>query len=181
MKKSKSRIKLTTGELIFSIFNYIFLTLFVLICTYPFYFVFINCIGSQREIAQGIIFWPKVLDFSTYKELLTSPSIPSAFFISVSRSLVSTTMCVLFTSLFAYLVTQKDMFARKFVYRFTIITMYVSGGLIPWFLTMKAYHLQDTFLLYVLPGIINAFYLILVKTYIESIPSSLEEAAAIDG
>ena len=73
------------------------------------------------------------------------------------------------------------MFGRVFVYRFSIITMYVSGGLIPWYLTMKAYHLQNNFLLYVLPGFINVFYVILVKTYIESIPSSMEESASIDG
>jgi len=81
----------------------------------------------------------------------------------------------------AYLITQKEMLFRRFVYRFYIITMYMGAGLIPYYITMKAYKLQDSFLLYIIPGAINAFYLILIKTYIEQLPDSLEEAAKIDG
>ena len=85
------------------------------------------------------------------------------------------------SSLFAYLVTKKDMIGRKFVYRFVVITMYLSAGLVPYYITMKAYHLNNTFWLYIIPGIVNAYYVILIKTFIEQIPQSLQESAELDG
>ena len=73
------------------------------------------------------------------------------------------------------------MFARKFIYRFVILTMYLNAGLSPWYITMKAYRLQNNFLLYVVPGIVTAYYVILIKTYMEQLPKELEESAQIDG
>lgn len=70
---------------------------------------------------------------------------------------------------------------RKLVYRFIIITMYLSAGLVPWYLVMKAYGFQNSFLLYIIPGAINAYYMILIKTFIEQIPESMEESAEIEG
>jgi len=181
MLKSKSAINQSIGERIFSCFNYIFLTLIMFICIYPFYYVFINSIADSNEANQGVLFWPKHVVFVTYTQMFSNGNIPHAFFISVSRSVVTTILVCIFTSMLAYLVTQKEMFGRRFVYRFIIITMYIGAGLIPWYLTMKMYHLDDTFLLYVLPYCLNAYFMILIKTFIESIPSSLEESASIDG
>ena len=73
------------------------------------------------------------------------------------------------------------MIGRRFVYRFVVLTMYLNAGLIPWYMTMKAYGLQNNFLLYILPGLVTAYYVILIKTYIESLPRELEESALIDG
>ena len=85
------------------------------------------------------------------------------------------------SSFFAYLVTNQKMFGRKFVYRFVILTMYINAGLIPWYMTMRLYGLQNSFLLYVVPGIVTAYYVILIKTYMEQLPKELEESAKIDG
>jgi putative aldouronate transport system permease protein len=70
---------------------------------------------------------------------------------------------------------------RKFFYRFTVISMYINAGLIPWYLTMRSLGLRDSFLVYVIPGAVSAYSLVLIKTYIESIAPSLEESAMIDG
>jgi len=107
--------------------------------------------------------------------------ISGAFLVSAARTVLGTGITVIATSFLAYLVTKEEMFARKFIYRFIIITMYLNAGLIPWYLTMKEYGLKNNFLLYVLPGAVSAYYMILVKTYIESLPPSLEESAKIDG
>ena len=77
--------------------------------------------------------------------------------------------------------TQQKMWARKFWYRFTIITMYFNAGLIPWYITMRNLHLTNNFLAYILPAIVQPFNIILVKTYMESISPALQEAAEIDG
>lgn len=95
--------------------------------------------------------------------------------------MIHTVLCLVGSSLFAYLVTQRDMIGRKFVYRFVVITMYLGAGLVPYYITMRTYHLNNSFFLYIIPGIINAYYVILIKTFIEQIPDSLEESARMDG
>ena len=80
-----------------------------------------------------------------------------------------------------YLVTQQEMWGRKVWYRFIVITMYFNAGLIPWFLNMQMLGLTNTYWAYIIPGIVAPYNIILVKTYIESIPNELEESAKIDG
>jgi len=80
-----------------------------------------------------------------------------------------------------FLVTKKEMWGRSFWYRFIIVTMYFNAGLIPWYLNMSMLGLTDNFLGYIIPGIVAPYNIILVKTYIESIPAELEESAYIDG
>ena len=79
------------------------------------------------------------------------------------------------------LVTKQEMWHRKLCYRFMIVTMYFSAGLIPWFTTMQMLGLTNTFWAYIIPGIVSVYNIIMVKTYIESIPAELEESASIDG
>ena len=167
---------------IFAIVKCVVLTLFVAICIYPFYYVIIYSVSDPREVTRsGVWFWPKGFNIVTYKNLLTRGDILPAFGISAARTAAGTALSVICTSVLAFLVTRKELLCRKFVYRFALVTMYVSGGLIPWYLTMKAYGLQNNFLLYIVPGAVNAYHMILVKTFIEQQPASLEEAAMIEG
>ena len=73
------------------------------------------------------------------------------------------------------------MWKRKLWYRFVILTMYFNAGIIPWYITMKNLHLTNNFLAYVLPALVSPFNIILVKTYVESTPKELQDAAEIDG
>jgi putative aldouronate transport system permease protein len=141
----------------------------------------IYSLSDPSQVAKGVFFFPLGFDSSSYTRLLLQGDLTNAYFISIARTVSGTLICIFSTSLLAYLVTKKQMFLRKFVYRFVIITMYMNAGLIPWYVTLKSYGLRDSFLLYILPGAVNAFYLILVKTYIEQLPASLEESAEIDG
>lgn len=178
---AKHKIKISFGEKVLKVLNYLFVSIFTLLCIYPFYYVIIYSISNASEAANGIYFLPKQLDFSTYRSIFSRDDLLNAFFISFTRTAIGTLLCVIVTSMFAYLVTREEMLFRKFVYRTVIITMYMSAGLVPWYLTMRAYGLKNSFFLYILPGTVNAFYLILVKTYIEQLPHSLEESAALDG
>ena len=174
---SKFNSKWETG---LDVINYIILFLFAFICIYPFYFVLIGSMSSGPA-ARTAFFWPANFTLSTYEQLLMDAAIYRAFFISFARTVIGTALTVFFTAMLAHLLTKQKMYFRKAIYRFFIITMYFHAGLIPWYLTMQAYGLQNSFLLYVIPGTVNVFFLILVKTYIESIPASLEESAEIDG
>ena len=88
---------------------------------------------------------------------------------------------VLASAFVGYLVTKKEMWGRKFFYRFLVITMYFNAGLIPWYLNMQMLGLTNSFAAYIIPGIVAPYNIILVKTYIESIPGELEESAFMDG
>lgn len=178
---STNYIKSTLGEKIFTIFNHIIMILYTLICVYPFYYILIYSLSDVSEAAKGVYLFPKGFNLSSYAKILSKGDIGRAYFVSVARTVIGTSLCVLSSSIFAYLVTKKEMLFRKFAYRFIIVTMYMSAGLIPWYITLKTYGLRDNFLVYVLPGAVNAFYIILVKTYIEQLPSSLEESASLDG
>ena len=94
---------------------------------------------------------------------------------------IGTALMVAATGLIGYLVTKKEMWHRKFWYRFIVITMYFNAGLIPWYMNMSMLGLTGTFAAYIIPGIVAPYNIILVKTYIESIPAELEESAFMDG
>lgn len=155
--------------------------LFMILCIYPFYYVIIYSISDPNQAASGLVLLPKGFSLETFKGIFMLNDIPGAFLISVARSLIGTVFTIAGSSFFAYLVTNQKMFARRFLYRFVILTMYLNAGLIPWYMTMKAYGLRNSFWLYVVPGIVTAYYVILIKTYMEQLPKELEESAKIDG
>ena len=183
MNKGKTeKIKKSYSDRVFDIVNIIIMLALLVIFLWPLWFVVIASFSNPNEVWNGnVILLPKGFTFSIYQRIFEKTNFGHAFLISASRTVINTGLCILGSSLFAYLVTKEDMIGRKFVYRFVVITMYIGAGLIPYYITMKAYHLKDTYFLYIIPGIINAFYVILIKTFIEQIPPSLEESAEMDG
>ncbi|MCL2377663.1 MAG: carbohydrate ABC transporter permease [Defluviitaleaceae bacterium] len=173
--------KKSIGERVFIAFNYLFFLLMVFICLYPFWYIFVYSLSAPMAALSGINFLPREFTLSNYGDVFTVPGIGRAAMISVLRTVTGTILMVTMCSFFAYLMTKQRMYFRTAIYRFTIITMYFNAGLIPWFMTMRAYGLNNNFLVYILPGALSAFNVILVKTFIEQLPPSLEEAAFIDG
>jgi putative aldouronate transport system permease protein len=181
MKKKRRREIKSPGDMVFDVLNYTVFGLFALLCVFPFYYIFINTISDNRLVSAGLIrFVPRGIHFRNYIDVLKLSTIPNAAFISVSRTVLSTVFMTCGTSWMAYVVSRRELWHRKFVYRYYIATMYVSAGLIPSFLLMKSLGLTNNYLAYVL-GFVSAYNMILIKTYIESIPASLEESAEIDG
>lgn len=156
--------------------------LFTLLCIYPFYYLLINSI-SANDISQAgkVIFYPREIHFSNFVEVLQLPGLWHSAYISLMRTVLGTIATVLGSSFLGFMFTQEKMWARRFWYRYTIITMYISAGLIPWFITMNNLGLTNNFWAYVIPAIVSPFNIILVKTYIESTPYELQEAADLDG
>ena len=170
------------GDIIFNILNYVWFTLFTIICAYPFYYLIINSISANNLSANGfIVFLPKEIHIENYKEVLKLTGLTTAAIISVARTIIGTLLTVIASAFLGFMFTQEKMWARKFWYRFVVITMYFNAGLIPMFITMKNLHLTNTFWVYIIPAIVQPFNIILVKTFVESMPKSLQEAAEIDG
>jgi ABC-type glycerol-3-phosphate transport system permease component len=169
------------ADIIFDIFIYVFFISFTVMCIFPLYYVFINTISNNELVSQGrILFLPKGIHLANYIKVMQLNALPQALFVSVSRTVIGTFLSVICTSFVAYILTKKVLWHRKLIYRFFIVTMYFNAGLIPVYLTMRFLHLYNNFFVYII-GVISVFNVILVKTYIESIPESIEESAAIDG
>jgi putative aldouronate transport system permease protein len=174
--------KRSVGDYIFNILNYSVYILFTLLCVFPFYYLFINTISKNELVQRGLInFYPVGLHIDNYLKLSNVNDLSAAFLVSVSRTVIATILAVLASGFVGYLMTKKELWHRKLWYRFIVVTMYFNAGLIPWFTNMQMLGLTNNYLAYILPGIVGAFNIIMVKTYIESIPKELEESAEIDG
>ncbi len=181
-KTHKKRFRTRPGDVIFNILNYLVFTLFTIACIFPFYYLFINTISDNDLVIKGLInFVPKGIHLDNYKSLLNVSDLSNAFIVSIARTFLGTALMVAASGFVGYLVTKQEMWGRKFWYRFLVVTMYFNAGLIPWFLNMQMLGLTNTFWAYIIPGIVAPYNIILVKTYIESIPAELEESAEIDG
>ena len=175
-KTHKRKYRLTPGDVVFNILDYGIFGLFTITCIFPFYYIFINTISSQR-----VTLYPIGFTLENYATMLRNSDIFTSFGISLARTLIGTALMVLATGFIGYLVTKKEMWHRKIWYRFLVITMYFNAGIIPWFMNMSMLGLTGNFWAYIIPGIVAPYNIILVKTYIESIPAELEESAFMDG
>lgn len=174
--------KLTAGDVAFNSVNYVFFALMLFLCAYPFYYLIINSISANDLAAAGAVrLWPEGIHFANYEQVFKISGLPRAALVSVGRTVLGTVATVLASAFLGFMFTQRRLWARKFWYRFTIITMYFSAGLIPLYIIMKTLGLTNSFWVYILPWIVQPFYIILVKTYVESMPESLQEAAELDG
>ncbi|OWR30879.1 ABC transporter permease [Saccharibacillus sp. O23] len=181
LKPERTRRHIDWKDVAFTVFNYTFLSLLVIVTIYPFYYIFIYSISDSIEAQKGVYLWPAGFSLEAYKTTVQLPGIADAAIVTLGRTILGTIITVLSCSFFAYLITKNELPFRRFIYRFVLITMYFNAGFIPWYLTMKTYGLQNNFLLYILPTAISGFNIILIKTFIEQLPPSLEESAKIDG
>jgi len=180
--KKPSGFKLTKKDIVFYIVVYSIFTIFTLICIYPFWYLFINTISSNDLVRTGdIIFMPQGIHLKNYIQVFQLKGLWQAFMISIGRTVIGTFLTVFASAFVGYLVTKQEMWGRKFWYRFIIITMFFNAGIIPWYMTMFNLKLTNNFLAYIVPCIVSPFFILLVKTFIESIPPAMEEAAIMDG
>lgn len=169
-------------ELIYHIFAYILFGIIAFACIYPFYYLLICTISNNKLVDLGkIIFLPKGIHFNNYIKIFQTNNLWNATRISLLRVLIGTGLQLLVTSYMAYFFTKQNMWKRKFWYRMVVATMYFSAGMIPGYLNAKMLGLVNTFWIYVIPGMLNVYNMILIKTSIEALPPDLEESAYLDG
>jgi putative aldouronate transport system permease protein len=179
--RPRRKRRFSIGTVTFHTFNYVFFFLFTLLCIYPFYYIFINTISDNQLTARGLVtLYPMGIHFDNYVQVMKIPDLTTAALVSVGRTAIGTLLTVFASAFVSYLVTKQKMWLRSFWYRFIVITMYFNAGIIPWYILMMNLKLTNNFLAYILPAIISPFCMVLVKTYIESIPEALEESAQID-
>lgn len=183
MKKTK-KVKYKAGFLdrLISVITYVVYAFFAFVCAYPFYYIFINSISANNLSERGkILFLPKEVHLNNYAQVLKIPDLFRALEVSVARTVVGTAFTVVIAAFLGYMFTRETMWKRKFWYRMVAATMYFNAGIIPWFITMNNLGLRNNFWAYIFPVAVQPFYVILCKTFVESVPRELQDAAEIDG
>ncbi len=169
-------------DIILDAFIYLALVFLIVITLYPFLNTLaISFNDGMDSLKGGIYLWPRKFTAFNYKTMLTRTQTFHAAGVSVARTVLTTVFGTFLTAMLAYVVSRKDFVLRKFISFIYVLTMYVSGGLIPTYFLYQKLGLTNNFWVYVLPGLVHAFNLIIIRTYIQGLPESLVESAKIDG
>lgn len=166
----------------FNIIFYFLFTVFALICAYPFYYLLIATVSDTNMVDTGrVVLFPIGLTFKNYRTIFGVQNLLHAAEITVLRTVLGTALSLFCTSYMAYFFTKREMWGHKFWYRMVIATMYFSAGLIPSYLNNRMLGLINSFWIYIIPGLISTYNMILIKTSMEALPAELEESAYLDG
>ena len=161
---------------------YLFCTFVLFATLYPFYYILIISFNEGLDAQLGGIYWlPRAFTLENFEQFFTDERWLVGLRNSVLRTIIGTTIGVLFTSIVAYGLSFKNLVGRKFYLLFFIFSMYFSGGIIPYFALLRGMGLLNTFAVYVIPGAVSVFFLLIGLSFFSSIPASLRESAKIDG
>lgn len=176
-------IRLSTSRKIFIKFLYAFFILIAIITFYPFWYTLVASIIPFNEFAKSLfLIFPKEISLNGYATIFQKGSeIIRSTLVSLFSVIVGTTISVLASVLAGYVISRKDLPGRGIIMNTILITMLFSGGLIPLYLTLSKYSLIDSLWVYIFPGLINTFYVLIIKTHFQSLPTSLLESAQLDG
>ncbi|MCI3919948.1 carbohydrate ABC transporter permease [Paenibacillus sp. TRM 82003] len=158
-------------------------TLFVMVATlYPFLNVLaISLNDSTDSVRGGITIFPREFTLENYKVIFGYETLLTGFKISLLRTIVGTVLGLVSASMLAYTLSRPDFQGRRFISVFLALTMYVSGGLIPGYMLMRDLGLIGTFAVYVLPGLVTAFNVFVIRSFMDGLPFALQESAKLDG
>jgi putative aldouronate transport system permease protein len=180
--KTKKTYKISAGSRAADFVMYALAVLVVFITLYPMYYVLILSISSPRyALSMEVYFLPRGFDLNSYLVLIKNTKIWRAFFNTVVYVIVGTGLALITSAISAFPLTYKGLPGRKYVVNFMLITMFVSGGLIPTFLLVMRLGMYDSPLALIIPGCFSVWNIILVKSYFSSVPEALRESARIDG
>ncbi len=181
-RKPRGRKRRTLEDIILDGVNYFLLTLVLVITLYPFYYVLIMSFNEGVDAMRGgIYFFPRAFTLENYASFLKDPQWLSAILVTTARTVIGTVLTVLVTCLVAYGLSFKDLVNRKFYLLLLIISMYFSGGLIPYYVVLKFLGLINNFWVYIIPGLLNLFFVLVAISFFQEIPKELRESGVLDG
>lgn len=177
------KIKSTTSDKVFTVFNTIIMVLFVVITLYPVLNTLAVAFNDGTDALRGgIHIWPRMWTMNNFTTVLQKENLLTGAKISVLRTVLGTLFSLFLNAVLAFIISRKEFVFQRSLSLFWVITMYVNGGLIPVFLLYKALGLTNSFWVYVIPGAISCYNMLVIRTYMNnSIPNSLVESAQIDG
>ena len=167
----------------FDLFLYLFFGGVIVATLYPFLNVLAISLNDSMDTVRGMNFIiPRKFTLANYKKLFAEEELLKPFIISVSRTVIGTVTNLIATAMIAYIFSRRDFYFNKLFTIIFIITMYVGGGLVPDYLLIgRTLKLTNNFLVYILPGLIWVFNILLIRSFIDGLPEALQESARIDG
>lgn len=177
MLKSQRQKDRLLDSLIYAILSVIALSML-----YPFYYVLIASFNQGADtLLGGVYLWPRKLTLENYQIFLEDPKWYRAFLVTVARTLSGTGLGLLLTSLVAYGLSHPQLLFRKTYFTVIIFAMYFSGGLIPYYVVLRSLHLLNSFAVFIIPSMLNTFFLLIAISFFREIPGELKESAHMDG
>ncbi|MBB2182612.1 carbohydrate ABC transporter permease [Lachnospiraceae bacterium MD1] len=182
MKMKKRGNKKSAADYAFITVNTIILVLFCVVTLYPILNTLAISLNEGMDaIKGGIYLWPRRFTWENYYTVIKKDNLLTAIKISVLRTVIATFLHMFTTALLAYVLSRKEFLFNRSVTLFYVLTMYVSGGLVPTMLLFKGLHLTNNFWVYIIPGMVSAFNMIVIRTYMNGLPDGLVESAQVDG
>ncbi|MEA4896677.1 carbohydrate ABC transporter permease [Bacillota bacterium Meth-B3] len=172
----------SVGDKIFDLLLIAFMIAVLIATLFP----FLNAVAlafndSKDSIKGGIGIWPRRFTLQNFQTLARYPALRQGMLISVARTVLGATVSVLSTSMLAYAISRRDFILRRFTTLLFLLTMYIDCGLIPHFMVIRLFKLNNSFWVYIIPGLISAYNLIVMRSFIDQLPYSLQESAFLDG
>lgn len=177
------KVKRSKGERAFSVFNYIFLSLLIVLCLYPVWYVAVASFSNSNLLTQhtGLLIKPVGWSIDAYKKVFKNPMIGRGYLNTLFILVVGVFLDLVMTSLGAYFLSRKRVMFKRPIMLLIVFTMFFSGGMIPFYLNLKDLRMTNSLWGLIVPFMISTYNLIILRTSFESIPESLIEAAQIDG
>ena len=180
--KKRYRKKSSKADIAFTVFNSIFMILFVIITLYPVLNTLAISLNDGTDALRGgIHLFPRKFTWKNYTTVLEKNNLITGAVIIVARTVLGTLTALLANAILAFIVSRPRFMFRKQLSLFWVITMYVNGGLIPTFILFKGLGLTNSFWVYIIPGMLSAFNMLVIRTYMNGLPDSLVESAQLDG
>lgn len=177
MKSKKS-----SEDIIIDSANYFIMVLVILVTLYPFYFILIQSFNEGLDSGMGGIYlWPRKFTLENYRTFFSKQEWIDSFLITVARTVIGSAVSVFFTCMVAYGLSYKNLIFKKLYFTVVIFTMYFSGGLIPYYILLRSIGLLDKFWVYIIPTMLNAFFLMIAVSFFREIPGEVVESAHLDG
>ncbi|EFM10092.1 binding-protein-dependent transport systems inner membrane component [Paenibacillus curdlanolyticus YK9] len=178
------KIKTEKSTIFFNVMGYVIVSLLTLACLLPFWVIITGSFTSEMEIiAEGFKLWPEQFSLDAYRSLFSNPSqIINAYQVTITLTVVGTVIGLFIMSMAGYVLSRKDFKYRNGLSFYIYFTMLFSGGLIPWYILIVKYlDWKDNYLALLVPFMISAFNIMLMKGFMSSLPDSISESAKIDG
>ena len=180
----KVRNKSTLGKKIkvFDVINMAWMAIFCALCVYPILYVLIGSFNQGADYAKGGVYLlPRLFTFENYRVVLEKAELWHSYLVTIGRTVIGTLTALVFTSIVAYALSRPNLKGKKVIYWINLLTMFFSGGLIPYFVIITAIGLYDNFLVYVIPGLYSVYNMIVISSFFKSVSGELHEAALVDG
>ncbi len=162
--------------------NYAAMVLLAFIMVYPLWYCVAGSLNEGMDYLRGGVFlWPRKWTLANYKAVFLDSAILNAFWVTIWKCLVGTVTSVLCTAMVAYAITRPKLRLKRLYIPFIMLTMFFSGGLIPYFILIVDLGLYDSFWVYIIPTMFSAYNMIIIQSFMRELPSELIESAKLDG